>query len=40
MLGLTINFKNYAVFGIPTLFLINNNGKIERKIASLLELMQ
>lgn len=34
------NFKNYAVIGTPTLFLINNNGKIERKIASLLELMQ
>jgi len=33
-----VNFKNYAVMGTPTMFLVDKNGKIESKIASLSEL--
>ena len=34
------NFKNYAVVGTPTMFLVDKNGKIERKLASFLELIE
>jgi thiol-disulfide isomerase/thioredoxin len=34
-----INFINYAVLGTPTLFLIDQTGKIEKKLASFLELL-
>jgi len=34
-----VNFKNYAVMGTPTLFLVDNDGKIETKLASLEELL-
>jgi hypothetical protein len=34
-----INFKNYAVAGTPTLFLIDKSGKIVRKTATLEEIL-
>lgn len=34
-----VNFKNYAVTGTPTLFVLNKAGKIEAKMASLNELL-
>ena len=33
-----INFKNYAILGTPTMFLINQQGKIQAKLATLAEL--
>jgi thiol-disulfide isomerase/thioredoxin len=35
-----INFRNYAVLGTPTLFLIDQKGKIEKKLASFMELLE
>lgn len=35
-----INFKNYAVMGTPTMFLIDKDGKILRKVASFMELLE
>lgn len=34
-----VNFKNYAVLGTPTIFLIDELGKIEAKLASLDEIL-
>ena len=34
-----VNFKNYAVLGTPTIYLINKNGEIEAKLASMNEII-
>lgn len=34
-----VNFKNYAILGTPTVFLIDKNGKIEAKLASMDEIL-
>jgi thiol-disulfide isomerase/thioredoxin len=35
-----VNFKNYAVLGTPTIFLIDKTGKIEAKLATMQEIVQ
>lgn len=35
-----LNFKNYAILGTPTIFLIDDLGKIEAKLANLNEVLE
>lgn len=34
------NFKNYAVLGTPTVYILNKNGEIEAKLASMNEILE
>jgi thiol-disulfide isomerase/thioredoxin len=34
-----VNFKNYAVVGTPTIYILDKNGKIEAKLASMSEIV-
>jgi thioredoxin-related protein len=35
-----VNFKNYAVLGTPTMFLLDKNGNIEAKLATVEDVLQ
>ena len=35
-----VNFKNYAVLGTPTIYVIDKTGKIEAKLASMKEILE
>ena len=35
-----VNFKNYAVVGTPTIYILDKNGKIEAKLASMKEIVE